>query len=46
MWNIKTNKIRFNDTENRLVIARVKDGAGKTDEGDQEIQTYRYKINK
>lgn len=54
MWNLKKqNKpTRPNEkqtyTENKLVVARVEGGWGRNEmgEGDQEVQTPRYKINK
>lgn len=54
MWNLKKqNKpTRPNEkqtyTENKWVVARVEGGWGRNEmgEGDQEVQTPRYKINK
>ena len=45
---LNQTKNRLIDTENKLVVARVEGGWGRSEmgEGDQEIQTSRYKINK
>lgn len=45
----RTNKTnRLINTENKLLVAmqRGGEGMGKTSEGDKEVQTYNYEINK
>ena len=44
----KQNKIKLTGTENKLVAARGDGGSrvGKMGEGGQEVQNFRYRINK
>ena len=48
IWTTTKNRNRLTDTENKLVVLRGR-GAGRADEiseGDSQVQTARYKVNK